>query len=473
MDFRKLEANSMELHISKGNIVKFIESIYGNFNSLANNYNISLDFYSNFPGNDSWFDADKIEKIVYNLVSNAVKFTPEFGKVKLSLIKEDDDQNHGKIFIIVEDTGIGIPDEEKEKIFEPFFQGRTVPLRKHEGTGIGLSLVKNLVELHHGKLHVKSAFKKQKSGKHDFTTSFSVEIPLNEENYVPSEIELREIDLPDIEIDEIFESEQIESSDNNERPSGLPLVLLVEDNEDLSQLVKDSFKGIYHVEWAKNGEEGYNKTIEILPNIIISDIMMPVLNGIEMCKKIKNNSSISHIPIILLTAKNTDDSQIEGYKAGADDYISKPFSIPILIARVKNLIESRDILRKKFRNELEINTIGKIVPIKEKDFMQKVLDIIEQNISNSDFDVESLSREVGVSSRHLLNKIQSLTDYTPVEFIRTIRLKKAEQLLLNTKLTISEVAYDVGFADPNYFGKCFQKHFGKSPKEFLASKIHS
>jgi len=258
---------------------------------------------------------------------------------------------------------------------------------------------------------------------------------------------------------------------NLERNNELPVILLVEDNDDMCQLIMAAFRHNYTFLVARNGAEGYTMAVDALPSLIISDIMMPVLNGIDMCKKIKADARVSHIPLMMLTAKVTEENQIEGFAAGADEYIAKPFSIAVLTARLKNLIDNRDALRRKFRSELELQPIGKVISNREEDFIKKVVEIINSNIGNPDFDVEQLSREAGLSSRHLLNKLQSITDYAPVEFIKIMRLKKAEQLLLQTDLSISEIAYDVGFSDPNYFSKCFQKHFGKTPKEFLSAKI--
>lgn len=210
--------------------------------------------------------------------------------------------------------------------------------------------------------------------------------------------------------------------------------------------------------------------IEYMPDLIISDIMMPQMDGTTMCHQLKNDQHTSHIPIILLTAQTTDEQKIEGYESGADDYVSKPFDMVLLKSRIKNLLDIRIALRKSFRNEIRIQPSDKLITPIDANFLEHVMGIIEKNLDNSNFDVETLSKEIGISSRHLLNKLQNLTDYSPVELIRTLRLKRAEQLLLQRKTTIAEVAYDVGFSDPNYFSKCFVKQFGQTPKEYIESK---
>jgi YesN/AraC family two-component response regulator len=248
-----------------------------------------------------------------------------------------------------------------------------------------------------------------------------------------------------------------------------PVILVVEDNDDLKKFIFESLQVQYDILLAKNGVEGLNKAIEYMPDLVVSDIMMPLMSGTEMCHQLKNDQRTSHIPIILLTARTADEHKIEGYEAGADDYVSKPFNMVLLSTRIKNLIEIRVALRKTFRKEICIKPTDKLITPVDANFLEHVMAIIEQNMENSNFDVETLSKAIGLSSRHLLNKLQSLTDYSPVELIRTLRLKRAEQLLLQRRTTIAEIAYEVGFSDPNYFSKCFVKQYGKTPKEYIES----
>jgi YesN/AraC family two-component response regulator len=248
------------------------------------------------------------------------------------------------------------------------------------------------------------------------------------------------------------------------------LILMVDDNEELLNFIVNSLHDQYDVLMAKNGVEGFDMAIEYTPNLIISDIVMPLMNGFDMCYKLKTDQRTSHIPIILLTAHATDESRMEGYGCGADDYISKPFNIVLLHTRINNLIENRIALRKSFKKEDNFLPARKLITSADTNFMEKVLTVIEKNMDDSDFDIEKLSRELGISSRQLLNKLQNLTEYTPVALVRALRLKRAEKLLLQRKATIAEIAYEVGFSDPNYFSKCFTKMYGKTPKEYMGSK---
>jgi signal transduction histidine kinase/DNA-binding response OmpR family regulator/ligand-binding sensor domain-containing protein len=479
MDFRKLETESMNLKVSKVNIIRYIQNICTNFNNLASQYQISILFESNVNALLVWFDADKIEKIMYNLISNALKFTPINGIIKVSVVVEDSSVwEQAFYYITVQDTGLGIPEDEIEKIFDPFYQSRVQQVRKYEGTGIGLSLVKSMVQLHHGELKVKSLLK-QNTSSDDFSTCFTIKLPLDETLYKPDEFssgEINETSLSEkLSIIEIKENEraikdylqnEIELTDDRQKQ----IILIVEDNEDLQALMFESLEEYYSILLAKNGNEGFENAVTYTPDLIISDIMMPVMSGTEMCLKIKDDPRTSHIPVILLTARTSEEHRIEGYESGADDYISKPFNMVVLNARIKNLIEIRKALRMTFRKEIYSKSIDALAKPIDANFLDKVIEIIEKNMENSAFDVEALSKEVGLSSRHLLNKLQNLTDHTPVELIRTLRLKRAEKLLLTKNYTIAEIAYDVGFSDPNYFSKCFVKQYGKTPKEYMESK---
>lgn len=479
MDFRKLETESMSLKVSKGNIIRYIQNICLNFSNLASQYQINILFESKVNALMVWFDADKIEKIMYNLISNALKFTPNGGAIKISVVVEDVSAwEYASYYITVQDTGLGIPEDEIEKIFDPFYQSRVQQVRKYEGTGIGLSLVKSMVQLHHGELKVKSSCM-QNDNSHDFTTCFTIKLPMDDTYYKPGEISFGEINENSLveqpSILEIKENENaIKDTLQNEiepvEEGQKQIILIVEDNEDLQELMFESLEEHYTIILAKNGADGFDNAVAHTPDLIISDIMMPVMSGTEMCQRIKTDSRTSHIPVILLTSRTTEEHRIEGYESGADDYISKPFNMVLLYARIKNLIDIRKALRKTFRKEIYTKSSETLAKPIDASFLDKVIEIIEKNLENSAFDVEALSKEAGLSSRHLLNKLQNLTDHTPVELIRTLRLKRAEQLLLTKKLTIAEIAYDVGFSDPNYFSKCFAKQFGKTPKEYIESK---
>jgi signal transduction histidine kinase/AraC-like DNA-binding protein/ligand-binding sensor domain-containing protein len=476
MDFRKLETESMNLKVAKGNITRFINNICETFSNLAQRYQIKLIFESKTNNLMVWFDVDKVEKIMFNLISNALKFTPDGGVIKVSLFTDDlKSSNQLYYYITVEDTGLGIPDVEIERIFDPFYQSSIQQIRKYEGTGIGLALVKYMVQLHHGELKVTSSIKDVSELFSHYTTCFTIKLPLGDSHFKSEEIDLKNEILPNndpvLEMDETEEFHDDRSQINSELSDDRqkPFILIVEDNEDLQRFIFDFLHEQYVVILSKNGIEGYIAAVEYMPDLIVSDIMMPLMSGTEMCHKLKNDQRTSHIPIILLTARTTDEHKIEGYQSGADDYVSKPFNNVLLSARIKNLIDIRIALRKAFKQEIVIQSTETLTAPVDANFLDKVIVIIEKNMDNSNFDVEMLSKSIGISNRHLLNKLQNLTDSTPVELIRTLRLKRAKELLLQKKTTIAEIAYEVGFSDPNYFSKCFGKQYGKPPKEFIES----
>jgi DNA-binding response OmpR family regulator len=457
---------------NRGDIIKFMGDIHLNFKKFAQKQNIELLFNNSNETLEAWFDSDKLEKICFNLISNAIKFTPEGGKIKLSI-----KANESYYKIIVEDTGIGIPAHEIEKIFDPFYQTRLSRKSSIEGTGIGLALVKSLVELHHGTLFVRSFTKDTIPEGVEFSTYFEIKLPLGMDFLRPDEIITDDgkkenmaylkplIQMPDDDFDDdtlVGVDEAIESREK-------PIVLFIEDNEELRKFVVQSLHYQFTIELAANGREGLAKAIELIPDIVVSDVMMPEMSGIELCEAIKCDQRISHIPVILLTARSADEHYMEGYASGADDYVVKPFNMVLLAARITNLISIRLLLKKQFNRDLTSKPANMIENKVDSEFLKKVIAIIEEKMSESEFNVDALSSEIGMSSRHLLNKLQSLTDNTPVELIRILRLKRAVELLNEQKLSISEIAYDVGFSSPAYFSRCFQKLYNQSPTDYLSS----
>lgn len=464
MDFRKLESGQMPLRESQGDVVAFLEELYFSFKLFAEKQNIKLLFDKKIEKIEAWFDEDKLEKIIINLISNAIKFSPEGGKVKLSI--ELAGTNY-KIQVL--DTGIGIDPSETEKIFEPFYQAPSGITFSNQGTGIGLSFVKNLVELHSGSIKVILL---QPDNNEGYRTCFEVVLPLKSDSTQKDENHHPQLDnsLPSLDIISNNDSEEPnntppKSKDEKHKPS----VLFVDDNEELRQFVYQSLNDDFTITLASDGKKGLEKALEVLPDLIISDVMMPEMNGIDLCKAIKNDELINHIPLILLTSRSTEEHYLDGYKSGADDYLLKPFSITLLKARIWNLIEIRRTLKEQFSKNLLQLPSTKIENKIDSEFLKKVIAIIEANMSNTDFNVDVLSSEMGLSSRHLLNKIQSLTEFKPVELIQKMRLKRASELLMEQKLTISEVAYEVGFSSPSYFSKCFQKEYQTSPTDFINS----
>lgn len=472
MDFRKLETGQMPLRVAKGDVVSFLENIHLNFKNFADNHGIDFIFHKEAEKIETWFDEDKLDKILINLISNAIKFTPEGGKIKLLISLEGTDY-----IIKVLDSGIGIKESEIKNIFDPFFQAHSGITFSNSGTGIGLSFVKKIVELHKGSIKVFS-IPNDNSNDEGYKTCFEVVLPL-QTNFKDSEGDI----IPHLGEPRILQSNKSTSTRSEKIIQNYEFyktdekykhsILFVDDNAELRQFVYQSLKEDFKVTLASDGQEGIEKVIEILPDLIISDVMMPKLNGVDMCRTIKKDERINHIPVVLLTSRSTEEHYLDGYRSGADDYIVKPFSITLLKARILNLIEIRRTLKEQFSKDI-FNTVNSrnnnIENTVDSEFLNKVVYIIEANMGEPNFNVDALSFEIGISSRHLLNKIQSLTGFKPVELILKMRLKRASDLLLEQSLTISEIAYEVGFSSPSYFSKCFQKEYQISPSNFIKSR---
>ncbi|MDP4278427.1 MAG: response regulator, partial [Bacteroidota bacterium] len=397
------------------------------------------------------FDVEKMERIYYNLLSNAFKYTPEKGHISVSLNKiEKEIQTFAEISI--SNSGEGLSPEDIHHIFERFYQVDS----RMAGSGIGLALVKALVELHEGDIQVIS-----QSGK----TTFIVRIPFKQaQTEVEKDSEKTGIITSlDGTVDNYRETvfEVTEAQD-------LPIVLVVDDNPDICVYIKTILQNQYTVYEAKDGEEGLRKAIKYVPDIIVSDVMMPKVDGIALCQRLKQELSTSHIPIILLTACSLVEQRISGFENGADDYISKPFNATLLQVRIRKLIENRQQLKKIYGEQLfSEDAKGRLNEQDKKSFLDKFRQIIEKDISNSELCMDDLGKSIGLSRVQLYRKIKSMTDYSPNELLKIIRLKKAYQLLSTTEKTISEVTYDTGFTSPSYFTKCFREYYKESPSDYL------
>jgi signal transduction histidine kinase/ligand-binding sensor domain-containing protein/DNA-binding response OmpR family regulator len=453
LDFRKLEVQEIKFNPSEGDVIAFIKETVYSFSDLSEKKGVALSFRSSVSSLETIFDQDKLEKILFNLLSNAFKFTPEQGSVTVETDLEDDGK--GKwLRINVRDTGIGISIDKQERIFERFFQNELPKSMVNQGSGIGLSITKEFVKIHGGTITVESEPEKGSC----FTIRLPVQEVLSHAGSVSQEVVL----VPD----------PAEASDPAETILHLrkPTLLLVEDNEDFRFYLKDNLKLDYDILEAKNGQEGWKQALTNLPDLIVSDVMMPQMNGIELCRKIKSDQRVSHIPVILLTARTAEEQKLEGFQTGADDYITKPFNFEILVSRIKNLIQQREKFHKTFPKQLDVKaTELNITPLDEK-FIRNAIAYVEKNISYTDFSVEDLSRELGISRAHLYKKILSLTGKSPLEFIRTIRLQQAAQLLEKSQLTVAEVAYQVGFNNPKYFARYFKDEYHVLPSAYAAGK---
>ena len=455
LDLSKLEAGKLKLKASKANIVSFIKGITMSFESVAERIDIRLKVKSASDEFELYFDKEKMTKIMTNLLSNAFKFTPEGGNITVTILES----NHNSVAIKVKDSGVGISEEELPKLFDRFYQVDSSQTRGHEGTGIGLALTKELVELHSGKISVNSKLSER--------TEFIIELPLGRSHLKDKEI----VNFEDTEVDDIIvDNEEFipttveEVNDTEVIGKNKNILLVVEDNADVREYIKDSLGNDFQIEEASNGEQGVRKAKSFIPDLIISDIMMPKMDGNELTRILKNDEKTSHIPIILLTAKSEQESKLEGLAIGADDYLTKPFDTKELYTRIKNLVNTRRKLQEKFGNgEYVPKPCNKKLSNLEDQFMCKVLEVIEGHISEDEFSIEQFGKEVGMSRVQLHRKLKALSGKSASHYLRSVRLSKAKQMIEEEKGNISEIAYSVGFSSPAYFTHCFKDEFGFPP----------
>lgn len=466
LDFQKSEARLLKFEPSKGDIIAFIREIIKSFHPLAEEKQINLNMKNDIAELPMWFDPDKLETILFNILSNAFKFTSRAGEISVSVFQMDvkdvniNLQYHTKnkfkdwIAIDIADNGIGIPADKIEKVFERYFQAHT---NHAGGTGIGLWLTKDLVELHLGELDLSS-----QSGK---GSVFKIRLPIitnfEFDNLAsPSDSDL----IPDYvaPLEQPPGKRQVPS---REEPQSR--LLIVEDNPDMRLFIRKELEANYLIDEAGDGKEGIQMASTLMPDLIISDIVMPQVDGLEFCRKIKTDERTSHIPVILLTARTSQINKIEGLETGADDYLTKPFHSDELKIRVHNLIESRRKMRERFSKEFRVEPEEITITSIDEKLLKKAIAIVEENMDNPALDAEFLSRKIGMSRASLYHKLKALTNSSVQEFIFTIRLKRAAQLLKASGMNVTEVAYEVGFKDSSHFSKLFKKQFGKSPSTFL------
>lgn len=469
LDFRKSESGKLQLSASKANIVPFVKDIKLSFEELARHKNIDFRFTSSNEDIEVWYDQTKLKKIIFNLLSNAFKFTDEGGKIaiEVSLHKEQGTNTAPKHVVLkVRDNGKGISKENIKFIFNRFYQ-----LGERTGTGIGLALTKNLVELHKGDIKVKSNENKG--------TTFSVKLPLgkahlNTDEIVENVVEQNQDFIHDLEKAAYVDKAIIALEEQNKTAKAnidntLSSILIVEDNAEVRTFITSIFQDKYNVFNAENGEDAIEITRTHEIDLIISDVMMPVMDGMEMCNEIKTNIKTSHIPVILLTAKTSHEDQKSGYQIGADAYITKPFDANILEVRVVNLLKSRKNLIKKFKKDIILEPKEVTVTSADELFLKKAIEIVEENLSNPEFSIIDFVDGMGTSRSVLYRKLKALTDQSISEFIKTIKLKRAAQLIKKSDMSISEIAYDLGFNDQKHFRKSFKKMFNILPSKYRDS----
>lgn len=458
LDFRKQEQGHMKIKVSKHNIVDFLYENFLLFMEYASTKQINFKFHKEKDNIEAWYDAKQIQKVINNLLSNAFKYTKEGDTITIS-VKQTEDE----VIVSVSDSGRGIEPKDINKIFDRFYQTENPDLLSNEGTGIGLALTKGIVELHHGTIEVNSTLNegttfvfKLKSGKRHFESG-----QISEEEVAKQNIEAE----PKQEINFALEQEMLED-DTTSRIKGAKM-LIVEDNDSLREMLTHIFETFYEVVTATNGEEGLEKAHAETPNLILSDVVMPKMSGTDLCKQIKGDVETCHIPVVLLTARTAIEHNIEGLRIGADDYITKPFNINILISRCNNLVNSRIILQEKFSKQpqaapqmLATNALDKVI-------LDKAMGIIEKYMDDTEFNINIFTREMGMARTNLFAKIKAITGQTPNDFISTIRLKKGAILLReNLELNISEISDRIGFSSSRYFSKCFKDIYHISPLSY-------
>ncbi len=468
MDFRKIETAKMKLKVGHYNLDEFMHSIEEAFLNLSTEKQIDVEVVNKSAKLSLWFDWDKMDKVMFNLMSNAFKYTAKGGRIEITLDRLCIDENEEYAQIEVKDNGEGIPQHEVEKIFDRFYQADSTV--SYKGTGIGLSLTKELVLLHKGKITVES-----KLGE---GTCFKILLPLGRNHFTQDDIlsdaRMKEHSvMPDFT--EFEKIEEIKEDTATELETGItesekPLLLIVEDEPDIRKYIRSCFSpSLYSIVEAKNGNEGMKLVETEGPDIIISDVMMPVMDGLELTRKVKSDLRYCHIPVILLTAKSSMEHLLEGLEEGADSYIAKPFNKEHLQLRVKKLIEAQAKMREKYQEPIKLTKEEKGMSRMDKNFLSKISNIIIDNKFDSKVNVEELSNLVGLSRVHLYRKIKKITGLSVSEFVTQTKLKQSLTLLKNTDSTIAEVAYKVGFSTPSYFTKCFKDHFEISPSDYRES----
>ena len=448
LDFRKVQNGKMELRLSDFNLAESMKQWIMLFSASAQKKHIAI----SMDAPDTIMlraDQDKIERICYNLLSNALKYTSEGGEISLTAKEEN-----GRVMISVADNGCGISSDELPYIFDRFYQAKNAG----RGTGIGLAIVKAFTELHHGEVSATSI-----EGK---GSTFTIHIPVRQKGEVTNQSTEK--------IEQLVEPSSAEEVPNQARhideliqpyQTDKPEVLIIDDNIDIRTYLRSVLSEKYNVSEAADGKVGLELARKIVPDIVLSDIMMPVMDGLAFCQQLKTDKAISHIPVILLTARSLDEQRAEGYEHGADAYLSKPFSLRLLLSRIDNLIESRKKLNQTWSKGVEDDEIGNISNEIDKSFLKQLRKIIQENLANSDLSVEQIGDEIGLSRVQLYRKVKALTGYSPVEIVRKARLTRARHLLQTTERTVSEVAYAVGFSTPSYFSKCYKDEFGENPKK--------
>jgi signal transduction histidine kinase/ligand-binding sensor domain-containing protein/DNA-binding response OmpR family regulator len=464
LDLRKVQSDKATLRLSRLDMVTFVKKITEHFTGAARSKRISLDVFTDQAACIAWVDAEKLDVVIYNLLANALKFTPEGRSIKILIRSNAGEQSYT---IAVHDQGPGVPKEKLEQIFELFQEGENTNGRELKGTGIGLALCREFVNLHGGQIWAENNT--------DGGLTVTVKLRSGSDHYKQKEAAFVEAPQTASPIEKPIEQQllaQVENTGSNQNPE-VPLVLLVEDNDELRTFIKTQLSGYYRVETARDGEEGLQKAIALVPDLIVSDIMMPKMDGLQMLDKIKTDINTSHIPVVLLSARYSIESQIEGLRYGADHYITKPFNNEFLIASIDNLLQQRkklfDALVEK-KKVVELSPEPVVITSKDESFLKEVIKVVEAKMEDPDFNIDTVAETMAFSRTNFYKKFKSLTTLTPMEFVRDMRLQRAKQYLDAGGHNISEVAYLTGFSNPKYFSTLFKEKYQVSPSDYVKGR---
>lgn len=460
LDFRRMELNKMPFKASRQNIVSFSRNVFDAFRDFAEIHKIDFRFYTTDDDISLWFDPSQIQKALYNVLSNAFKYTPEGGSIMVQICLKDE-----FVEIHITDTGYGIEEKDLEHIFDRFYQADNPESTSSTGTGIGLSLTREIMNQHHGGLTVTSRVGEG--------STFTICLPLGDKHLDASQKSsvpqtINPLSVVDVSLRE--EETEVVALANNENKENDYTVLIVEDNKELCHLLEEAFTPMYTVLIAHDGLEGLQAAEKEVPDLIVSDIMMPRLSGIEMCRQLKQKPDTSHIPIILLTARTDMDSAMEGLRSGANDYLIKPFNMEILLLKCNNIIHIQQEKQRRFHSEVQTKPIELATNRMDQELLDKSVKIIESNLENQDFNIEMWCREIAIGRTRLAEKIKRLSGLTLNDFILQIKLRKCASLLIEKDITISEIAWLSGFSSAGYMGKCFKEYFGMTPMQYRNSK---
>lgn len=466
LDFRKIQNGKMRLHVSLIDFNELVVSFQKEFRVLSEENEVSFTFQLPDAAIMIWADKEKLSIVIRNIISNAFKFTPSGGSIHVVAGLTEDGEH---CFLRVEDNGIGIPQNKLTEVFERFSQGENAKNSYYQGTGIGLALSKEIVNLHHGVIRAESP-----EGK---GTVFIVELLLGKEHYRISEVDFYVSDTETAPAGDVSSTDIMAEEDSEEQTeidASLPNLLLVEDNKDLCQLIKLQLEDKFNIHIANNGVEGLKKVHLYHPDIVVTDQMMPEMDGLEMLQSIRKDFQISHIPVIILTAKNDEGAKTKAITLGANAYITKPFSKEYLLARIDQLLSERLLFRERIRLQMENqktteeDSYEQYLVKKDVQFLEKIHQVIEENMDDSDFNIDTIASGIGLSRSAFFKKLKSLTGLAPVDLVKEIRLNKSVELIKNTDLSISEIAFAVGFKDSGYYSKCFRKKYNQTPREYMS-----